>query len=281
MGTWRNKRKDDWRRWLWNRFADCIPMHKRSSAVGLYLPGADDAEMPVATSKGFNARNLIGIESDNEITRKLRKNGRLVVNDDLINTIWSWPNDWPIKFMSLDLCCGVDVEANNIATAILCKKSLRKCVIGLNFLRGRDLMGQYYGAVPGDHRGRGFIEVVLAAAASVYISPEMCRIGETTRRKGYGETRLHGLNSIPRSVWAPYALKTFKPQYFSYKSDRGNQYFDSVVFCWDADKYFSDIWNSVDLKYEPSYLDPEYYVATIRQIRAIRAHHTMKCNKAA
>lgn len=98
--------KNIWRRQVWNDVATRFKKAKLlRKAVVLYLPGPDDLDRPVALSKGFVAENLIGVERDIGIVRKLRKSGRLVIHGTLSQVVGSWPHSHAINCIMADYCC--------------------------------------------------------------------------------------------------------------------------------------------------------------------------------
>lgn len=283
--TWHNKSKDDWRGWLWNRFAERVTFPDRRNAVGLYLPGIDDAERPVAESKGFNVANLIGIERDEKVAKALRQKHVLLVCGDVESVTLSWPNDWPVRFASMDFYNGIEVDVMSFTCAVTHMPAFDRCVVGVNLLRGRDPLIKNFSQRNGvEHRGRFLIEVLLHEILARFWSvPE----GETGRRvftrKGRKYVTTNRIQAIPRSIWAPMASRLFKPAYFSYKSD--NQWFDSVVFNWDHGRWLKFVWCEVAKVPEKEFLDymksisfdqPVFCPRTKRRISAIRAIHTRR-----
>lgn len=140
-----NKTKDNVRRWQMNQVAEFVrgngTRKTMKSATMLYLCGPEDFDRPLAIERGFRNENVIAVDLSGGNVANIRKDGRLAIKCNLIDLLLQWPEDWPIKAIVADLCCGLDNTAMALAAALFRSKAVRAakyCAFAINLQRGRD-----------------------------------------------------------------------------------------------------------------------------------------------
>lgn len=128
--------KRHWRRWLWNRIAERAPA-KRDGLV-LYLPGEQDLDRPIAMTHGFRPGNLIGIEINAGVRRRLREKGNLVVGADFVSTVWAGAMSRRVDVVYADFCRGLHVDLMTQAWLWLANPAFNQTVFAFNLLCGRE-----------------------------------------------------------------------------------------------------------------------------------------------
>lgn len=236
---WMFKTKDDWRRWLWNRISESVPQHKRPESVVLYLPGVDDLEGEIASRHGFSRNNLVGIEVDQKIAKALRRRRVLCVNDEALNVIACWPTNLMVGVVSLDFCGGLTEKTLDIFICLLCHPAFSKCVVAMNFLRGRDPFASWHPYfVSRMHRGDAAVMCQLMAACSLlYVVKDTAFDCDENNGLGLPRERQIPVPTINKEWWFSRLRALAKPVYFTYSSTAGTQKFDSVVFQWDQPSF--------------------------------------------
>lgn len=134
--NYKNGQKNHWRRTMWNHLAD-LTQDKREAVV-LYLPGSTDLDRPEALRRGFKSWNLIAVERDVKVAKKLRSEGATVINDNLRMVMAGWPSDVPVAAVVADLQCGMCELANRILCTWVTTRAFSEGAIMINMMRGRD-----------------------------------------------------------------------------------------------------------------------------------------------
>jgi len=228
--------KNLWRRWLWNRISERVGKGKNSSATILYLCGPDHLDRKWALHKGFTEKNLIGIDQDMSNIDHLRRSGGIGICESLESVIFNWSAKKPIDVIIADFCCGLQAHVIDrfIFSIILSEGVHDNTIIVVNLMRGRDgitndlfknfnlritLKGihktprKYLTKLWGNidiHRGARF----LAFYSNIYD----CCFTE------FMPIEMKPLHDIIKFY------EQLNPSYYSYKSNRGNLVFDSVIF---------------------------------------------------
>ncbi len=228
------KKKNDWRRWAWNRIFERT--NNPREALVVYLSGPLDIEGKLAIEKGFCSENLISIEQDKHTLQAIRKGGRYAIGGEVSGVLMNWPDNWPIDVLSVDACNGLGVEMQELAMALIARKATRKCVVCLNMLRGRDAYSNLLResllsiGTEDSHRGYQFLFGEMANVAEMYRT-------DTSNVVQRNASRSKGREIVEAAITADYgawdsAARQVRPEFYTYKSSATN-YYDSVVMSWD------------------------------------------------
>lgn len=213
-----------WRRRVWNAIADRVS-DKKNARV-LYLPAAEDRDRAVAVSKGFSPNNLIGVDRDIRVVRKLRSEGKICLHASAMDALAAWPASSPLDVVFLDLMGGLTSETFTKAHTLSMSPAVHKnTVIAANMLRGRegkndssflyDLKNRYQ--VETKHRGKIYFMVLFDEWAE-------------------GIAKARGLKDgdiIPATMLQQFWVwmnQELRPWFDEYKSGAGNQRFDTIVY---------------------------------------------------
>lgn len=128
-------RKNNWRRWQWNRIAEILSCARRDALV-LYLPAEEDLDRIVALQHGFRDSNLIAVDSSEHVVKTLRSQNRLAIHGRIEDVLFSWPRDWPLSVVIADFCQGFDRSARNFLVALV--HADWDMTVSVNLLRGRE-----------------------------------------------------------------------------------------------------------------------------------------------
>lgn len=133
---YKNGQKNNWRLHLWNRIAEIVK-DKRNAAV-LYLPGDRDLDSFVAQRKGFRSANLIAVEHNKAVVKKLRASKRTVIPGDLLAVMLNWPAAHRVGVVIADLQHGHTKNALGIVWAWQNLEAFSGSVLLVNMQRGRE-----------------------------------------------------------------------------------------------------------------------------------------------
>jgi hypothetical protein len=139
---YKNGQKNNWRSCAWNALASAwrsviIPPYE--DKVVLYLPGEKDLERQVAMRKGVKSWDLIGVERDYDIVKKLRKQGAIVIHGDLEDVLRNWVSDKVnVGVISADLQCGFNSYVTQILDTLATSPTFTDFALLINLQRGRD-----------------------------------------------------------------------------------------------------------------------------------------------
>lgn len=134
--SYRNGRKNNWRRAVWNEVLRRTASRERSEVI-LYLPGARDLDREVATSKGVPHQNLIAVDRHEANVRAVRAGGSFAICADVLDVLWAWPDHVPVCAVLLDLTSGITADTVALFDPFQ-RRPLRDAVVMVNMLRGRD-----------------------------------------------------------------------------------------------------------------------------------------------
>ena len=242
-----------------------------------------DLDREVAIRKGFKPHNLIAIDHDSEIVKKLRKEGKLAIDAKLKGVVDNWSGDG-VDVLYADLCGGATFENVAIAATMTALGGFEKTVMAFNLMRGRDrwvakdkceaeeTKKEYEELVMGRHRGKAIFE-----ASKKFVKYHFRNgIEENAKSEELkSEESLTGLENIIEMV----AEKECMPISLSYMSTSG-QVFDSQIW---KNISVHKIWNFIaNLMGKEKFLEFEKAVATdprnkiARKVVAIRAVRTMR-----
>lgn len=272
--------KNNWRRTTWNRIAERLTCSAHEALV-LYLAGEKNLDCNVAALKGFDRRNLIAVERDEEVIRQLRNTGALAVRADFIDVVRQWPGRLPVAVVLGDFCCGLELRLWTSLSIACLFPQVHGAVFAFNFLRGRDPSGNTMRAFVSDafelsqgekHRGGLFFVAVMShLVVSLLLAkhPEWC--GEDRVLRVPAAEEAEAMEYQKRMVGLLEAV--MKPTFDSYRSKSG-QIFDSVVFrsplrvgAFDA---------SLQNELRGLLRAQGAAAATRRKISAVLAHRTMR-----
>lgn len=250
--------KRKWRKQIWNEIIKRITVPK-GEAVVLYLPGPDDEDGKIATSKGFKRRNLIAVDLNEENIFKIRAKGGFGICGDLESVLEAWTEP-KIDVVVADFCGGLSMTMITKFPMILAHspgiKDIKKagdsrCVVMVNLMRGRDAETNIFrknNKVNTKHRGQHFMDMYYGMESFLlfHYCMEYNRLNDIFKGGDFvgkkdalnGIARLFANNGgIPDDLFNGDEFnwdngKTFKevnPVYLSYKSI-SRVYMDSVVF---------------------------------------------------
>lgn len=250
--------KSRWRKWVWRAAARRSPV-PAEEAVALYLVGPSDLDREVAIAAGFTSRNLYAVDIDEGRARAVRRDGSPAIIGELCDVLRSW-NMPAVDVLIADLCCGFHSPSVGVATEVIFGGSVRHgAAVALNMLRGRDPMrcrslvenmDWIYGGKVGRHRGR---QLALA-----FPTISMSSVYETFT------TDTH-LAATAAAETGREICCAMQPETYTYKSERGRQVFDSVVFS------NPDITEYASIRHEPRRRGT---ASMRRQMAAIKATRT-------
>jgi len=279
--------KNNWRRRIWNEAVKRLrgSGKKISECVVVYLPGPDNIDGEIATSKGFKPWNLYAVEIDKKRTNMLRSKKVNVINEDLntVLTVWNAPEK--IDFVFADFCGGITHNAIGLILNLLLSECFNeKAVVAVNLLRGRD--SHYlkaYGFMLKDinkHRGLYFYRILMLF---------YCRLSASFQdlepTKKLASKQITFLNKMTE-LWA-------NPHSLEYKSKCGKAtlVMDSLIFNWGSAvnftntdrKIFKNISHVKTPQKDNSVLNLTFdyncdFSTIRRKIGASRAIHTMRRN---
>jgi len=242
--------KNHWRRTIWNEILRRTAGQEKEKLI-LYLAGPQDLDRKVALQKGVPDQNLVAIDVVMENVSRVREEGRPALKGDLIDVLWSWPEDWPVCAVLMDFCSGIE-WGNGGAYDAFETKPLRNAAIMVNFMRGRDrwsneirenldraglLKPLWRTTLPGgepelvveDTTNRAF-QFLMFHAWDLFCVMETGEARDPGPRGTRGEMLIPDDEHTVREFNAEIGLilGMMKPRFFSYRS--GQLVFDSAVF---------------------------------------------------
>lgn len=132
--NYKNGVKNQWRNWVWKAISKKVGDKK--TAKVLYLSAAQDLDRAVASRNGFNVNNMIAVDNDRAVVRRLRQNGVNVVYGDFFEVAHAGLDYFDVVYA--DLCCGLEPKVLDYVTALTQCQEAKKVVLALNLQRGRD-----------------------------------------------------------------------------------------------------------------------------------------------
>lgn len=245
--------KNKWRKEVIKTALDMLPI-PRSEAICLYLAGVQDLERKnLVDWKGLKPANLIAIERNERVVKALRSQGVNVIHGSVNPIIYLWETP-PISLLFLDFCSGFTKEAGFLMGSLMYSAGLspKGTVIVLNMLRGRDAISNkrrnktteflknrqhsgFCGKVPENidiekHRGLLWLED-MSSLAYDFIEPRVEFAKNKLKKSPYSTVR--DVMSLLNPVCV---FESFRnPIFMSYKSNAGNQHFDTVIWLFKRD----------------------------------------------
>lgn len=153
--------KEHWRNWAWKQLGARICAQGNARPLSwweanvkarhggrlkdktvLYLVGPEDVDSEVACRIGFDRRNLIAVDINDENVKCARRNGGLAIRGNITDVLCSWPSDWPIHGVLADFCCGIGETALHFAIKA---HTVKNGAFVVNLQRGRDWAGHWTG----------------------------------------------------------------------------------------------------------------------------------------
>ena len=88
-------------------------------------------------AKGVPTQNLVAIDRDVENVQRVRDKAVPILDGDVVDILWSWPEGHPVCAVLLDFCSGLEWANSGIYDAFE-RLPLRHAVAAINLMRGRD-----------------------------------------------------------------------------------------------------------------------------------------------
>jgi hypothetical protein len=291
--------KNNWRRWAWNRICERLSC-QRKDAIVVYLAGEEDLDRYIAVSKGFNPNNLIAVDINYNVIKKIKEKGGLAIHGNILNVIQSFYDlNTKIDVLICDFCHGLNKEIDNLAYHLSSPKFARcfndKSVILINMLRGREtkdseiknLLSNFALEKLGNkifispkHRGEMFINsfsLIISFLKSNIDYYELNIESRSNIEMSWDENG-HFRSNIPveniiksgKCIGMGDVLDTLNSVFFTYQNNRHNM--DSVIFNYNN----KDFINLDDINCELVF--NEDFINNTNKTRAIMAVRTMKQN---
>lgn len=245
-------KKNHWRRTIWNEVLRRTAGEEKEKLI-LYLAGPQDLDRQVAVQKGVPDQNLIAIDVVMENVSRVREEGRPALKGDVLDILWSWPEDWPVCAVLMDFCSGIEWGNGSVYDPFE-TKPLRNAAIMVNFMRGRD---RWSNQIRENLERAGLLKPLWR---SILDGGEPELVVEDTTNRAFQFLMFHAWDLFcvtttgyarrpgPRGTRAAFIfpeptdeaahnefnaavgliLGTMRPRFFSYRS--GNLVFDSAVF---------------------------------------------------
>lgn len=194
-------------------------------AIVLTLADEQNCDLAVLQEKGFNARNVFAVSRDAAVVFALRGRGELAVVGELSDVVSAWSDAFPVSLLIADFTGGFCRKNLSVFVAAGKNKAFWKCCIIANFLRGRDELRCDEQTRP-EFKHRGYSTLTLL---QVWAAPVICAGWRAHRETELGKeaVRRFGEDAAAR-VYAKSVAEVFDPQFGSYRSNSGAQYFDSL-----------------------------------------------------
>lgn len=282
--NYREGAKPLWRRTVWNAIIDRLPKPP-SECIVLYLAGEADLDRPVMLSRGFKPDNLIAVENNKAVCKKLRSKGTLCIYGDLLSVMLKFPLD--VDVVIGDFCCGLEDQLRYKIALTTTKENYRKTVFAFNFMRGRERTGREHREmyervskqctlqVDAKHRGLMLHNDLFMFSLGFMSGWVELQRGLLRPKNGFIEWQesQHGKESIRGLRQHFHKNPRFFPSYYSYKSISG-PVFDTVAFTNPFGSFAkdSDWFNSETFGAYQRWLSG----TSDRQIAAVLAHRTMR-----
>lgn len=264
--------KRHWRRWIWNRISERTK--DKANAVVLFLAGTEAADISHAVSHGFKASNMIAVERDNATVKSLRSSGVLTIHGDIVDVLKVWPDGRSVDVVLGDFTCGLEMQILKVLSSMFDQRPFLGTTLALNFLRGRD---KTFSPVRNElvlafgnndftkNRAAMFAGLFLRKINSLLTDPDGGPI-----QQGHP-----GWDSALRAI-----EEVANPQFHSYRSTAGTQYFDSCVLTCPM----AEIWSKFEGGAAPSntrWCVPPMLRGQRARVSAVLAHHTRRSSPSA
>lgn len=133
---YRNGQKNRWRHSVW------CQLRRRpldfASGICLYLPGEEDLDRENARRCGLPTHNMIAVERDPAVVKRLRARGTTCIEGSLADVMLAWQSAVPVRTVIADLQCGLTAEAQNVMCTWAVGAPFRGGTLVLNVQRGRE-----------------------------------------------------------------------------------------------------------------------------------------------
>lgn len=239
---YKNGIKNHWRRTVWNEVLGRTRGREKKELI-LYLAGPQDLDREVAISKGVPGQNLIAIDHASGNVARVRTRRGLAISADVFDVLHTWPDDRPVCAVMLDLCCGLSRDALS-SYDILERKPLRRAVVCINLMRGRDAETNWLRQQMSAHGFSGSIDgaedITKHRAAQMLISHAWELVTLQYRVMSGDAPTEHACyleleDKLSDDTWGLLRTAVYRqlarfmrPRFFSYRS--GVLRFDSAVF---------------------------------------------------
>lgn len=141
---YKNGQKNNWRSTVWNDLTKKIGRQyaggQGAEDIVLYLPAANDLDRKIAVSKGVLPHNLIAVERNLKVVRKLRASGTNVIHGDVFDVLAAWPHttEKRVRALVLDLQCNLTWPVVQFMARYLGCPFFTDTVLVVNLQRGRE-----------------------------------------------------------------------------------------------------------------------------------------------
>lgn len=144
--------KNRWRVMLYSRIVGRLKQNGRlgghmrqkeispSNAIVLYLSGEQDLDREILLRKGFRWENLIAVDISKKKVEKLRSQGKIAIQGDIIDVIGNWTNKTKkLSVINADFCSGLtDKICINLRLALSVGAVDQNAVVAVNLQHGRE-----------------------------------------------------------------------------------------------------------------------------------------------
>lgn len=134
--NYKSGQKNNWRRTIWNEVLSRTNGREKTELI-LYLAGPQDLDRQIAVEKGVPTQNMVAIDFSSENVDRIRQQKVPALSADIHEVLKSWPASRPVCAVLLDFCSGLTTEGLDVYD-VFEREPLRKAVVMVNFMRGRD-----------------------------------------------------------------------------------------------------------------------------------------------
>jgi hypothetical protein len=179
--------KNNWRRTVWDEVLRRTNGREKTEPI-LYLAGSEDLDRALAIDKGVPNQNLIAIDGNSANVARVRTGQSPAVCADIVDVLWSWPENRPVAAVLLDFCSGVTFDVAGVYDAFA-RKPLRNAVVLVNFMRGRDAWSNQMRKLLADS---GLLTPLWKRGTDG--EPEL--VHDDTKHRGYQFLMFHALDTV-------------------------------------------------------------------------------------
>jgi len=234
LNNYKFGQKNNWRRTIWNEISRRVGDTK--DAIVLYLAGEQDLDRKVAIEKGFKSDNLIVVENDKVIVKKLRGQGKIVIHADMNDVLFGWNDKGPIVDVIYgDFCSGFEPRTSEVHDVVSQKIPFMDSVVMMNFQRGRDPRSNNARSLCDEislpefhkHRGYQFLMTNCIELLNIAKFGTLFVYGKEGRPSPGSKIRIKEPSAMDRIILER-IFNTHGPILYSYKS--GVLTMDSIIF---------------------------------------------------
>ena len=277
-----NKTKKQARIWAWDRLVERIPSAAERRRARIYvLIGDTTKELEIAQKKGFSPFNVIGVDVRDEPVKNWRKAGGLAIQAP-IETVLAF-SKYDAQGVIADFCGGIN--ATSFATfATSCIRTVSPGGIVINLLRGRDSV-KSFGITHQKFEVAGVNSQVAKKRSVIILNQMFQKLCKNEIDRIYNAVDQPDLNLSDRQkasllrkqfneLFEDFCSR-FHPQFYEYKSEDSNQYFDTLAI--NALTKKGDIMDTSFVQDKKAWVRQGYdVVGTKRKLAALEAVRTMK-----